>query len=202
MKSLQQYSKENTGIYLENTKCLDSINKTFSYDRIINKKNNSIVLRDVKLNEDIQLPNKKILKKGTEFVKVELTPTKKVKLYKLSENSVKPFKTLLQHSLNEDMFPVVPAIAPDSYPTSPIVWNDGRVDGPFAPTMSINGVLLNSIACLTKVKEELMNLSVEQVTVLLQGLGNTFEEQVIREVILKYMEMAGHPMRFGLANGV
>ena len=195
MKSLQQYSKENTGIYLENTKCLDSINKTFSYDRIINKKNNSIVLRDVKLNEDIELPNKKILKKGTEFVKVELTPTKKVKLYKLSENSVKPFKTLLQHSLNEDMFP-------NPYPVAPVMWNDGRIDGPFEPTSSINGVLLNSISSLTKIKEELMNLSVEQVTILLQGLGNTFEEQVIREVIYKYMEMAGHPMRFGLANGV
>ena len=135
------------------------------------------------------------LKKGTEFVKVELTPTKKVKLYKLSENSVKPFKTLLQHSLNEDMFP-------NPYPLSPVTWNDGRIDGPFEPTSSINGVLLNSISCLTKIKEELMNLSVEQVTVLLQGLGNTFEEQVIREVIFKYMEMAGHPMRFGLANGV
>ena len=200
MKSLKEYSKENTGVKLENTKCLDSINKTFSYDRIINKKDNSIVLRDVKLNEDIELPNKKIIKKGTEFVKVELTPSKKVKLYKLSENSVKPYRTLLKHSLNEDMFPDY--IQEIGYPKQPIIWNDGRIDGPFEPSSSINGVLLNSISTLTKVREELMNLSVEQVTVLLQGLGNTFEEQVIREVILKYMEMAGHPIRFGLASGI
>lgn len=179
MKSIQEYSKENTGIKLENTKCLEEINKTFKYDRIINKKYNTIVLRDVTLNEDITLPNKKIIKKGTSFVKVELTPDKKVKLYKLSENSVRPYKTLLQHSLNENMFPTVN-------------------DGPFYPEASINGILLDTIACISKIKEEILKMPMEQVAILVSGLGSTFEEQVIREVIKTYMKMTGHPIEFGL----
>lgn len=194
MKSIKEYSKENTGIALENTKCLDEINKAFSFDRLINKKNNNIVLRDVVLKEDIELPNKKIIKKGTEFPKIELTTTKKLKLFKLSENSVKPYKILLKHSLNEDMFP--------TYQSVPVIWNDGRIDGPFYPDRAINNIILNGISCISKIKEEIMKLPVEEVSILLQGLGNSFEEQVIREVIKTYMKMSGHPIEFGLANGV
>jgi len=187
MKSIRQYSKENNGITIENAKCLDSINETFAFKRLINKKNKNIVLRDVTLKEDIELPNKKVIAKGTKFGKVELTTDKQVKLFKLVENSIKPYKVLLKHSLNEDMFPNV---------------NDGRVDGPFYPDSSVNGVLLNAISAITKIKDELMNLKVQELSTLLQGLGNTFEEQVIREIIMTYADMKAFPIDYGQGNGV
>lgn len=179
MKSLKTFAKQK-GKDILNEKCFEYIDKVFDYDRKGNKRNFNIVLRDVELKEDIQLPNNKVIKKGSKFPRVELTPDKKLKMYKLVDNLIKPYKTILKHSLTEEMFP--------------IVWNDDRVDGPFEP-YNTNSVLISAINSISKVKEELIKLTVEEVYTLIQNLGNTFEEQVLREVIYKYMEMAGHPLR-------
>ena len=184
MKTISEYSKNKTGLDIHSVKALDSISEWMEYSSW-NVENDVIMLNGVKVKKDIPLSAKRTIKEGTEFDRVGLTSAKQILLFKKDEES--PYRRIMKHPINEDAFPVLP-----------VIWNDGRVDGPFQPFNDVNGVARDALACIANLRERLGTLTVDQAAVLAKGLGSSFEDVVLREVLRALFKEQASPFYFGL----
>jgi len=191
MKSIFKYAEEKTGIGIQSLKALDAVSEWFEYENWT-AKDGVLYLGNAKVKKDIQLSGRKTIREGTEFAKVGLTPSKQILLFREGEEA--PSRRIMKHPLNEDAFPVVAM----TYPVRPVIWNDGRVDGEFFPCGDINGVMRDCLVMVSRIRERLGSLSVEQAETLVKGLGSTFEEQVLREIFREMCKVHQFPMHFGL----
>ena len=193
MKTISEYSKTKTGLDVQSLKALDAISEWMEYKGWTAEDGN-IYLEGVKAKKDIPLSAKRIIKEGTEFGKVGLTQQKQILLYR--ENEDKPYRRIMKHPISEDAFPAVPVAEP--YPPHPIIWNDGRIDGPFEPMGDVNGVMRDALVIIGALRRKIEGLTVDQASILAKGLGNTFEEVVLREVFRAMFKEQASPFYFGL----
>lgn len=194
MKTISEYSKDKTGLDVQSLKALDAVSEWIEY-RDWSAENGVLYLHDAKARKDIPLSAKRVIKEGTEFAKIGLTQAKQVLLYRKDEDH--PYRRIMKHPINEDAFPVAYS-ALSGYPTGPVIWNDGRIDGPFQPYNDVNGVLQDAIVTVSNLKERLGRLTVEQASALVRGLGATFEEMVIKETLKAVFRQLDYPSHFGL----
>ena len=181
MKTISEYSKTKTGLNIQSLKALDSISEWMEY-KGWKAENDIIMLEGVKIKKDIPLSAKRIIKEGTEFDRVGLTSARQILLFKKDEEA--PYRRIMKHPINEEAFPVV--------------WNDGRIDGPFQPFNDVNGVARDALACIANLRERLGGLTVDQAAVLAKGLGSSFEDVVLREVLRAMFKEQASPFYFGL----
>ena len=194
MKSISEYSKDKTGLDVKSLKALDAVSEWMEY-KDWSAEDGVLYLYEAKAKKDIPLSAKRTIKEGTEFDKVGLTQAKQVLLYRKDED--RPYRRIMKHPINEDAFPVV--YSPLSgYPAGPVIWNDGRIDGPFQPYNDVNGVLQDAIVTVSNLKERLGRLTVEQAAALVRGLGATFEELVVKETLKAVFKELDYPSHFGL----
>ena len=188
MKTISEYSKDKTGLDVQSLKALDAVSEWLEY-KGWHAEDGVLYLDEAKARKDIPLSTKRVLKEGAEFAKVGLTSAKQILLYRKGEEH--PYRRIMKHPINEDAFPA-------AYPMSPVIWNDGRVDGPFEPFGDVNGVLRDAIASIAAIRQKLGSLTLEQAQTLAKGLGSTFEETVLREVLKAMLKEQEFPFHFGL----
>ena len=193
MKTISEYSKTKTGLDVQSLKALDAISEWMEY-KGWTAEDGTIYLQDVKAKKDIPLSAKRTIKEGTEFGKVGLTQQKQILLYR--ENEDKPYRRIMKHPISEDAFPAVPVMG--TYPAHPVIWNDGRIDGPFEPMGDVNGVMRDALVIIGALRRKIEGLTVDQASILAKGLGNTFEEVVLREVFRAMFKEQASPFYFGL----
>ena len=193
MKTITEYSVSKTGLDVQSLKALDAVSEWMEYGGW-SAEDGSIYLQNVRVKKDIPLSAKRVIKEGTEIAKVGLTQQKQILLYRESED--KPYRRIMKHPLSESAFPVVPVAG--TYPAHPVIWNDGRIDGPFQPFNDVNGILQDAIAAISGLKERLGRLTVEQASMLVKGLGATFEELVVKETLKAIFKEIDYPSHLGL----
>lgn len=193
MKTISEYSKNKTGLNIQSLKALDAISEWMEYNGW-KTEDDTIILEGVKIKKDIPLSAKRTIKEGTEYDRVGLTSSKQILLFKKNEEM--PYRRIMKHPLNEEAFPVV--FNNGVYPEGSIIWNDGRVDGPFQPAGDVNGVMQDALLAIASLRERLGNLSVDQAAVIAKGLGSSFEEVVLREVLRTMFKEQASPFYFGL----
>ncbi len=194
MKTISEYSKNKTGLNIQSLKALDAISEWMEY-KAWKSENDSIILEDVKVKKDIPLSAKRTIKEGTEFDRVGLTASHQILLYRKDEEA--PYRRIMKHPINEDAFPFIPAVGA-GYPAGEVIWNDGRTDGQFEPFGDVNGVMRDALAAIAGLRQRLGNLSVDQAAMIAKGLGSSFEEVVLREVLRAMFKEQASPFYFGL----
>lgn len=194
MKTISEYSKNKTGLNIQSLKALDAVSEWMEYTGW-KAEDDAIILEGVKVKKDIPLSAKRTIKEGTEFDRVGLTTSKQILLYRKDEEA--PYRRIMKHPLNESVFPVIYGSGA-GYPEGSVIWNDGRVDGPFLPAGDINGIMQDALIAISNLRQRLGNLSVDQASVIAKGLGSSFEEVVLREVLRAMFHEQASPFYFGL----
>lgn len=194
MKTISDYAKDKTGLNIQSLRALDAISEWMEYANW-KAEDGIIILEGVKVKKDIPLSAKRTIKEGTEFDRVGLTSMKQILLYRKDEES--PYRRIMKHPINEEAFPVIYNVGA-GYPASEVIWNDGRTDGQFEPFGDVNGVMRDALAAIAGLRQRLGNLSVDQAAMIAKGLGSSFEEVVLREVLRAMFKEQASPFYFGL----
>ncbi len=194
MKTISDYAKDKTGLNIQSLRALDAISEWMEYANW-KAEDGIIILEGVKVKKDIPLSAKRTIKEGTEFDRVGLTSMKQILLYRKDEES--PYRRIMKHPINEEAFPVIYNVGA-GYPAGEVIWNDGRTDGQFEPFGDVNGVMRDALAAIAGLRQRLGNLSVDQAAMIAKGLGSSFEEVVLLEILRAMFKEQASPFYFGL----